>query len=130
MNAASKDVALMLEEESAMSLVFGTNLFLGQEPDKPNNCVTIFDTPSLPPQLTMDKAKYEYPSVQIRVRNVSYISAQGLAQDIMDQLHGRANETWGGSLYTVITCTGSPSLLDWDENNRVRFILNINLQRK
>ncbi|KKL64285.1 hypothetical protein LCGC14_2166530, partial [marine sediment metagenome] len=45
-------------------------------------------------------------------------------------LHGKAGETWNATLYTVIYCSSGPALLDWDENNRPRFIINFNLQRR
>jgi len=53
-----------------------------------------------------------------------------LAYVIMGALHGQYNLLVNGSLYTVIYCTGSPALLEWDDNNNAVFILNINLQRR
>ena len=130
MNSSSVDIKAILEYESSIGLVFGTNLFIGREPAKPDNCVTIYDTPSYGPDLTMDKQSYERPSIQIRVRNENYVAGWTMIQHIMDHLHGRAQETWNGTLYSLIACSGGPALLDWDENNRVRFILNLNLQRR
>jgi len=130
MNPSSEDVKDMLVAAS-LGLTFATNLFIGREPTKPNNCVTIFDTPGFPPQLTLDAAgrDYYYPSVQIRVRNTSYADGWALANNIMVSLHGRVYETSGGTLYTTVYCSSGPALLDWDENNRARFIVNFNLQR-
>jgi len=53
-----------------------------------------------------------------------------LAQEIMISLHGRAQETWNGTLYSVIEHISGPGLLDWDGNNRVRLVINFNLQRR
>jgi len=133
MNPSSKDIVEMLEAESSLGLTFATDLFIGREPTLPKNCVTIFDTPGFPPLLTLDEGDpvYYYPSVQIRVRNTSYLTGWNLIHDIMASLHGRANEVSSdGVLYTVIYCSSGPALLDWDENNRVRFIINFNLQRR
>lgn len=133
MNAASIDIKDMLIAES-LGLEFddpiARNLFIGREPAKPDNIITIFDSFGRPAQLTMDNARYEYPAVQIRVRNNDYRIGWALANDIYLSLHGRAHETWGDSLYEVIYCTGGPTLLDWDDNQRVRFIINLNLQRR
>jgi len=50
--------------------------------------------------------------------------------NIKNILHGRANETWNGALYTLIRCSSGPALLDYDKNQRVRFIINFYLQRR
>ena len=54
MNIASRDIAQYLEaygESSGTDLNYGVDLFIGKEPSKPINCVTIFDTPGFPPDL-------------------------------------------------------------------------------
>ena len=73
---------------------------------------------------------YHYETIQIRVRNHSYQDGWTMSNDIMVALHGLHNQTVNGSLYTVIYCDGSPTLLDWDENGNARFIINFNLQRR
>ena len=72
MNPPSIDICTILQAESALDLEYLTNLFVGKEEATPDNCVTVFDTYGAPPMLTMDVASYNYPSVQIRVRNRSY----------------------------------------------------------
>ena len=132
MNAPSYDVMEMLEaygESSGLGLDYATDLFIGREPDKPNNCVTIFDTPGFPPYMGLTDTGYEYPSVQIRVRNIKYTDGWAQIEAIKNVLHGKNHETWNGVLYTVIYCSSGPALLDWDDNGRVRFILNVNMQR-
>jgi len=131
MNATSEDIKDMLEDESSLGLIFATNLFVGREPVEPDTCVTIFDTYGFPPLLTLSgNGGYYYPSVQIRVRGNDYLTGWNLIQDIRTVLHGKAGETWNATLYTVIYCSSGPALLDWDENNRPRFIINFNLQRR
>ena len=132
MNVVSEDIKDMLEGESSLELIYGTNLYLGKEPKTPKDTVTIFDTVGYAPQLTLggQGVDYFYPSIQIRVRNKKYLTGWSLIQDIRTALHGRAHETWNGTLYTVIYCANGPALLDWDENNLVRFIINFNLQRR
>lgn len=134
MNAPSEDIKDILAAESSLGLTFATDLFYGREPDGAGykNTVTIFDTSGRPPALTLEEegAGLDYCSVQIRVRNTDYDVGWVLIQDIRDALHGRAQETWNGTLYTVIYCLSGPALLDWDENNRVRFIVNFNMIRR
>jgi len=130
MNASSVDIADMLVDESGLGLTIGTNLFVGEEPAKPDDCVTIFDTQGFPPYLGLTEQGYYYPSVQIRVRSNVYRTGYTLMNDIMVSLHGRAQETRNGTLYSVIYASGDPGLLGWDENHRCWFITNFNLQRR
>jgi len=131
MNSSAEDIKDMLVDESSLGLTFATNLFVGREPSSPDDCVTIFETPGFPPQLTLKQGEdYYYPSVQIRVRNNNYQTGWTLAHNIMVSLHGRGHETWNETLYTVIRCSNGPALLDWDENGRARFIINFNMQRR
>lgn len=134
MNAPSEDIKDMLAAESNLALTAGSNLFVGREPParhEARDCVTIYDTPGTGPQLTTEAdERYERPSVQIRVRNRSYITGWTLIHDIMESLHGRAHETWNGTLYTVIQAVSNPALLNYDDDGNVRFVLNLNMQRR
>jgi hypothetical protein len=131
MNPPSVDVKDMLEAESILGLDIATDLFVGEEPITPDNCVTIFDTPGFAPQLTLTPGEdYFYPSIQIRVRNRDYRTGWTLANNIKTVLHGKAQETWNGTLYSVIYCSSGTALLDRDEKRRARFVINFNLQRR
>jgi hypothetical protein len=135
MNAPSVDIKDILEAKDDSSgsydLTFGTNLFIGKEPATPKNCVTIYDTPGFAPYLGVDGSTgYEYPSIQIRVRNTSYVSGWNMINDIKSHLHGIKQTTWNGTLYSVIICSSDPALLDWDDNGNARFICNFNIQRR
>lgn len=130
MNAPSTDIKDILEAESSLGLAFGTDLFIGMEPNSPDQCVTIFDTMGRQTGLSMDQELYDYPSVQIRVRDNSYISGWNLIESIRTTLHGRGQETWNGTLYSIIYCASGPAMLDTDQQSRVRFIVNFNIQRR
>ena len=139
MNAPSDDVKDMLvaDDDSSsgvsLNLVFATNLFTGREPAKPNNCVTIYDHAGFAPSLSLggkEDSGYEYPSIQIRVRNVKEQNAWILIDRIKNSLHARNHEEWNGTLYTVIYCSSGPALLEYDDNNRTILIINFNLQRR
>jgi len=139
MNASSVDIKQILEEYGESSgfesdLIFSgssMNVFIGQEPAHPRNCITIYDTPGFPPYLGLaGETGYEYPSIQIRVRNGDYLVGWDLIDRIKEVLHGLAQTTVNGTLYSVITCSSGPALLDFDDNNNARFIINFNLQRR
>lgn len=132
MNPVSIDVKDMLEA-AGLGLEYKTNLFIAKEPDAPDDCVTVFDTPSFPPDYTIagpDEVYYR-SSCQIRIRNNGYTSGMTVARNILDSLHARVNNTtWNGTVYTVTEATGEPSLLAWDDSNRVIIIINFNFQRR
>jgi hypothetical protein len=131
MNPVSEDIKDMLAAESALALTFGKDLFIGMEPTGPDDTVTIFDTPSFPPDPNLDPThRYYNSSCQIRVRNKSYQAGMALAREIFELLHLRANQVWNGTTYNVILATGEPAWLDKDTNNRSRFIINFNSQRR
>jgi hypothetical protein len=137
MLAPAQDVKDMLEDAtwdsssaSSLGLIFKTNLFVGKEPTKPINCVTLYDTPGFAPYLGLNDIGYEYPSIQVRVRNDSYENGWVIIERIKDSLHGRHGETWNGTLYTMIACSTAPALLEWDDNGNAIFFANFNLQRR
>ena len=53
-----------------------------------------------------------------------------LANKILNSLHKRANVTWNGSLYILISAIDTPALLEWEVDGRVHLIFNIKTQRK
>ena len=135
MNPVSVDFVDMLEAFGdssgfSLNLKYADSLFIGNEPAKPVNCVTLFDTSGFGPDLALETQGYDRPAIQIRIRNTRYTTAMGLAEEIKDALHGRSHETWNGTLYTVIQCVGSPALLDFDDNGNCRIVLNVNAQRR
>ena len=138
MNSCSEDIKEMLEDylDSSDSIAVSSDfelfpMFIGKEPAEPSNTISIFETGGYPPQLTMNRDEiYEYPSVQIRIRAISYLDGWEQATEIKNALHGRANEQWGSVIYTLIKCISGPMLLDYDKNQRVRFIINFDCQRR
>lgn len=132
MNPVSVDVKDMLEGETILGLVFSENLFVGREPATPNNCVTVYDPPGGSVDITLNAKEEPYyrHDFQVRVRNVSYMAAWEKAEAIMNVLHGWANEVYGEVFYAAILCTTPPTLLTWDENNRVVFIVNFMAHRR
>jgi len=129
MNPCSKDMANYLAA-AGLGLVVGTNLFTGREPNSPANTATIYDTPGDAPMLTMDNVRYDYPAIQVRVRNTGYQAGWALIDSIRTALHGLAHVTQGGAVYELVKCDQEPFLLDYDESNRPRFVCNFSVQRK
>lgn len=133
MNMASEDIKDLLEAQSSLGLVFGTNLFIGREPAEPADCVTIFDVPGKPPRMTLagkDGIIHYYSTVYIRVRNGSYPDGMTLLRNIYGYLNGLYGVTVNGTQYDLIQGLGDPALLDWDDLGRARLIVTFEIQRK
>jgi hypothetical protein len=138
MRQSSRDIADILDMYGDSSgydsdLIFSgatRNVFLNKEPSKPINSVTIYDTPGMPPYQGLDNVGYEYPSIQIRVRNDTQVNGWDLIEKIKDSLHGMNQITVNGTLYSSISCANGPALLEWDDNGNVVFFCNFNIQRR
>jgi hypothetical protein len=139
MNASVVDIKEIIEyyynggDESSSGFAYSPELYpisIGKESAEPANIISLFEMEGYH-QLTMNKCEvYEYPFIQIRVRSNAYLEGWAIISNIKEILHGRAQETWNGTLYTLIRCSGGPALLDYDKNQRVRFICNFSLQRR
>lgn len=130
MNPTSVDIKDMLEAESSLGLTFQTNLFVARQPSSPDNCVTVKDTPAGPVQLSISYVDYYYPTFQVVVRDNDYLTGWSLIEDIVTSLHGRADEVWNSTYYTVIRCISGPAELEYDKNERYILIVNFNAQRR
>ena len=134
MNPPSVDIKDMLESyfgSSSSEEIELYPIFIGKEPALPVNCISLFDTVGWAPQLNYDRdEKYERPSLQVRVTSVSYEQGWEIVNAIKDKLHGRAHETWNGVFYALIKCVNGPAMMDFDKNQRVRFICNFDIQRR
>ena len=127
----SVDMASVLEDESSLGLLLQVNLFAGGEPTSPDNCVTIFDTPGAPPEQMLEQGDYYYrPSVQVRVRNKSYLDGWMLMEDIKTVLHGNGHFIIEPMHYQSVFCSMEPALLDWDDNGRARFVSTFDIEMK
>ena len=129
MNSPSEDIKNFLVN-AGLGLTFASNLFIGKEPATPDNCVTIFDTPGASPEVFYDKTQnLDYPAIQIRVRNKSYIAGWNLINNIKEVLHNIGNTIIGDSEYLLIQCSQEPALLEWDDSNRVKLVISFDLIR-
>jgi hypothetical protein len=130
MNLPSKDIIDYLVDESSLDLSFKINIFNGIQPAKPNNAVTIKDTPGGVPEKTFNGASgYFRPTVQILVRNTHYEDAYTVIDNIKNILDGLGPITINNTRYTYIECIVEPFSLGQDENGHFIFTTTFDLQR-
>lgn len=109
------------------SLVFGTDIFISTMPDKPDNCVCLYDTGGFP----HEQYDYEKPTLQIRGRNNSYVNGYNQMRDLK-YLIGTGNfnnKVINETRYILITTTSDILYLGVDENDRYEFTINFQVHR-
>lgn len=127
MNPPSEDIKDILEASSAgLDLEFGTDMFIGLMPEKPDNCIVIVDTGGFPPA---PKYTYRYPTLQIRSRNNNNKSAWTELDDISGVLHALYEETWNSTRYIQILAQTEPLFLGQDERQRFQYSINFEIHR-
>lgn len=99
----------------------GTDIFLGQMPEAPDNCVALFEYAGYSPDLHWDG---ERPGLQVRVRNKSYAAGRAKAEQIVQKLHGLAEGMLSGTRYLLIRAEQSPESLGRDANGRNEWVVN------
>lgn len=111
-----------------MALTFGTDLFVSEMPETPDECVCVYDTGGYEPEANFN---YERPTVQVRVRGSkgAYVAAYTLTQDIRDALHALANHTINSARYIGIWCESDILPLGYDNNHRPMLSVNFRIHR-
>jgi hypothetical protein len=118
----------LLVDASAPALTFGTDLFVSELPESPDEAVVLYDTGGFDPEV-----QYQYlrPTVQIVVRGEkgSYVATHQLAQAVAVVLNGRHNETVNDARYVGIWQEGDIAFLQYDEQHRPEFSVSFRIHR-
>ena len=120
-----KEIGTYLQSQGIGTL--GADIFLGLMPDKPDNCIVLFEYAGSPPDLHWNG---EYPGLQVRVRNKSYMAARIKIEETMKHLHGLHAPLLSGTRYLLIKARGSPEILKRDSSNRVELFVNFEIIRE
>lgn len=132
MKPCSIDIKDILEEESGLGLIFGSNMFVSNRPPSPSNVTVIYDAPGgqIDSTLAPMSNNYFHNGLQIQVRHSNYDEGMLLAHNIMLVLHGLNNFIHNTTYYAFIRCTSPPFLLEYDSQNRSIIIINFQIQRR
>lgn len=125
------DMAVYLT--SAAGLTPGTDLFLGQMPDQPDELVCLYETGGRSPAKAMGntagRAHAEYPRLQVVARGAQYgyDSARALANRAFVLLDGLPHRSINGTMYHYGSALQSPFLLNVDEQGRPTIAFNVDI---
>lgn len=114
-----RDIAQILQNNGIGTL--GIDIFWGQLPASPDNCVALFEYAGEPPDL---HSNVEYPGLQVLVRNKGYEAGRSKIEQIRSLLHGITETTLSSHRYLLIRANQSPEFLERDESGRAIFVCN------
>jgi len=126
MRSPAHDIAEYLEDQGV-----DTTVYVNEEPDSPDNCVTIYDTQGAEPPL-QDIELYE-PTIQVRVRNTDHATGYQKMREIVDLLILPTTRDLGASddtRYIGIWATTDILSIGRDDNNRHVFTSNYRINRQ
>lgn len=126
MSSPAEDIADLLSDSTINAGTLGANLFVGEEPAQPINCVSVFDTGGFDSDAEYD---YQRPTVMVRVRNVRYNTGYSLAKRIRDGLHGLSNIEINDSRIIGVWLMGDINGIGKDNNQHQIFTINFRLHR-
>ncbi len=108
----------------------GINIFLGQMPDGPDQCIALIEYPGAAPEYELNTyPAWENPKMQVTCRDTTYAAARDKALDVWSTLVGVTNQSLGGTRYLAITPIQSPFLLQRDALARVEFAFNCEVSK-
>jgi len=120
-----KEIGTFLQSQGIGTL--GTDIFLGLMPDKPDNCIALFEYAGEPPDL---HSSLEYPGLQVLVRNESYAAGRQKIEQVRSVLHGLTEAMINGRRYLLVQAKQSPESLARDENGRAVFVCNFRVMKE
>ena len=93
----------------------GSDLFLGVQPEEPDDCITIFDE-SVPVNDDMQSVSIDEFGIQIIIRDTTYSGARDTLREIHKQIVGFGGEPLvaGGSGVTVVYVVTPPTSIGQD----------------
>jgi hypothetical protein len=116
------DIKDYLEQNSIGT--FGADLFIGQLPPSPDDCIALFEYAGEPPDLHWNG---EYPGLQVMARGKSYPATRAKIESVKNILHGVTEKVINGTRYLLIQARQSPATLGRDENGRQLFVVNFRI---
>jgi hypothetical protein len=131
MKPASEDIKDIFIESSnevgEYAAASGWSIHIGGLASSPDTCISITDSPGLPPNPNFSD---DIASFQVLVRGArgKYLDTWAKAKEIQNLLNG-----YRGSLsttrYISIFCQGDVGFVYWDDNRRPIFSVNFNAER-
>lgn len=109
----------------------GVDLFLSRMPDKPDDCIALFEYDGGPPMQTLGAAAIALDRVRIQVMargaRDRYPEVRNRMLAIRLDLGSITDEVISGYRVLRASPQGYPTLMGYDDNNRFRLVFNLEL---
>lgn len=121
MSYVVNDIADYLEDEGLGTV--GTDIFVGNQPETPVNCITVFDTGGQKPSIDIPTKR---PTFEVLVRATDYATGKDLIDSVRTLLHNKYNETLvvDGNYFFSINAVAEAGHLGKDELGNDEFSIN------
>lgn len=108
----------------------GDNLFLGSEPDQPDDVTTLYEYLGAAPAYIQERQSPAYvsPRVQVVSRSKEYTTAERHAWEMFGVLSS-GTVLINGNRYVFIHPLSQPGLIGRDANDRVLVAFNVEVER-
>lgn len=119
-------MSLLVDIKSLITSV-NDNIFLGDLPDTPNNCIALYQTGGQSSVHSLGASvdeTHETPTLQVRVRNTVYDTANTEIEQVKDILDGLVNQTINSNIYISVFMQGDINSLGRDDRNRINLTVN------
>jgi len=103
------------------------SIYIGSEPNKPNNIITLYDTPGI---ASNPKFRLDEPRFQVRVRSKNYNIGFQKAIEVSAQLQGLPSQTFNGTRYEGIWVVLETNFLKADGEGRSIFVTTYRMIRE
>lgn len=123
MSNIAKDISTLLQ-------VITDNVYVDEMPDDVNNVITIYHSGGNKPNYYFGERQIENPSIQVRVRHQNRKDALNWCYRIKDILDGKSNFIINDNHYVLITLSSDILNLGRDNQGRVHYSLNFDIQVK
>lgn len=109
----------------------GVTLFLSRMPDKPDNCIALFEYDGGPPMQTLGPNAIALDRVRLQVMGRGtrdkYPEIRNRMLAMRLDLGSITDETISGYRILRASPQGYPTLMGYDDNNRFRMVFNLEL---
>jgi hypothetical protein len=135
MNPMSEDIKdkLVAAGLGTFAATTGWGIFINSEPDSPNTTITIYDGPGPEPDEVMDSSQKPllHPTVQVRVRDTTYLAARTKMDAVVTALRRLAPWTVGADCrYLNVFQSSEPLFLLKDQKDRFVWVVDFRATRK
>ena len=134
MNPLSEDIKdlLVTAGVGAFAATSGWGIFINTEPDEPSTSITIYDLGGPAPEECFNRVikPLSRPSVQVRVRGTSYLTAHTKMDDVIAALRRVGPWTASGSVYLDLFQSSVALFLQKDQKNRFIWVVDFHAVKK